>query len=103
MHFLQILSVWFDFKPNKLIINHQLKFGGTMVKYLDHEKRAYKLITYLQKPLINALSGVSRGTICLKVVQCLLQLAYFVYAETKALARSCIHAGSSEPSPYADM
>ena len=50
----------------------------------------FGLITYLQKPLIIALSGVSRGTICLKVVRSLLQLAYFVYAEAKALARSLL-------------
>ena len=44
MHFLQILSVlqnWFDFKPGMIIINHQLGFSGTRVKYLDHENRAY--------------------------------------------------------------
>ena len=32
----------------------------------------------------------------------LLQLAYFM-REAKALARSCVHAGSSEPSPHADV
>ena len=70
LHFLQILSVWqhqLSFKPDKIIINnklefsgasvkktlifkpntiiiinHQLEFSGTRVKYLDHEKRAYK-------------------------------------------------------------
>ena len=30
------------FKPGILIINRQLEFSGTRVKYLDHEKRAYK-------------------------------------------------------------
>ena len=43
LHFLQILSVWqnwFDFKPDTIIINHQLELSGTRVKYLDHEKRA---------------------------------------------------------------
>ena len=30
------------FKPDAIIINHQLEFSGTRVKYLDHEKRAYK-------------------------------------------------------------
>ena len=30
------------FKPDTIIINHQLEFHGTRVKYLDHEKRAYK-------------------------------------------------------------
>ena len=29
------------FKPDT-IINHQLELSGTRVKYLDHEKRAYK-------------------------------------------------------------
>ena len=33
---------WFDFKPDTVIINHQLEFSGTMDKYLDYEKRAYK-------------------------------------------------------------
>ena len=30
------------FKPYTIIINHQLESSGTSVKYLDHEKRAYK-------------------------------------------------------------
>ena len=30
------------FKPDTAIINHQLELSGTRVKYLDHEKRAYK-------------------------------------------------------------
>ena len=30
----------FIFKPDTIIINHQLEFSGTKVKYLDHEKRA---------------------------------------------------------------
>ena len=29
-------------KPGTIIINHQLELSGTRVKYLDHEKRAYK-------------------------------------------------------------
>ena len=40
-----ILSLWqnrIDFKPDTIIINHQLELPGTMVKYLNHEKRAYK-------------------------------------------------------------
>ena len=41
LHFLQILSVW-QIKPDTIIINHQLELSGTRVKYLDHEKRAYK-------------------------------------------------------------
>ena len=30
------------FKPDTIIINHQLELSGTRVKYLDHEKRTYK-------------------------------------------------------------
>ena len=30
------------FKSDTIIINHQLEFSGTRVKYLDHEKRAFK-------------------------------------------------------------
>ena len=58
----------------------------------------FGLSAYPKKPLIFAQSGVFRETRCLKVVWSLLQLAYFA----KALARSCIHAGSSEPSPHSD-
>ena len=29
-------------KPDTIIINHKLELSGTRVKYLDHEKRAYK-------------------------------------------------------------
>ena len=29
-------------KPDTIIINHQLELSGTRVKYLNHEKRAYK-------------------------------------------------------------
>ena len=36
-----ILSV-FDFKPNTIIINHQLELSETRVKYLDREKRVFK-------------------------------------------------------------
>ena len=35
-------SVCLIFKPDTIIINHQLEFSGTRVKYLDHVKRAYK-------------------------------------------------------------
>ena len=35
-------SVCLIFKPDTIIINHQLELSGTRVKYLDHEKRAYK-------------------------------------------------------------
>ena len=63
----------------------------------------FGLIAYTKKPLINAHSGMSRETRCLKVVWSLLQLAYSFMRETKALARSCVHAGLSEPSPHADV
>ena len=57
-----------------------------------------------KKPLIIAQYGVSRETRCLKVVRGLLQLAGFVYARTsKALAKSCIQAGLSEPSSHANV
>ena len=62
-----------------------------------------RVYAYPKKPLIIAHSGMSRETRCIKVVWSLLQLAYFVYEEPKALARSCVHAGSSEPLPHADV
>ena len=30
------------FQPYTILINHPLELSGTRVKYLDHEKRAYK-------------------------------------------------------------
>ena len=86
MRFLQILSGLL-FKPDTIIINHQLEFSGTRVKYLDHEKRAYKheiWSSHIRKShLIMAHSGVFRGTRCLKVVQSHLQLADLnVYARS---------------------
>ena len=39
---LSILQNCLIFKPDTIIINHQLELSGTRVKYLDHEKRAYK-------------------------------------------------------------
>ena len=61
----------------------------------------FSLIAYPKKPLIIAHSVVSRETRCLKV---LLQLACTLFMrEAKALARSCVPAGSSEPSPHADV
>ena len=44
----------------------------------------FGLIAYPKKPLIIALSGVSRETRCLKVIRSLLQLAYFVYARSES-------------------
>ena len=82
LHFLQILSLWqnwFDFKPDTVIINHQLEFSRTSVSIWimikGHTNMRFGLIAYPQKPLIIAHSGVSRGTRCLKVVRSLLQLA----------------------------
>ena len=77
------------FKPDTIIINHQLEFSGTRIKNLDHEKRAYKheILVYRiseKNSRIIAHSGVSRETRCLKVVWSLLQLAYFVYARSES-------------------
>ena len=50
------------------------------------------LIAYPKKPLIIAHSDVSREARCLKVVQSLLQLAYFVYARSESpgeVMRTC--------------
>ena len=84
------------FKPDTVIMNYQLEFSGTMVKYLDYEKRVYKhkILSYriTAKPLIIAQSAVSRGTRCLKVVMSLLQRAYFVYARSESpskVMRTC--------------
>ena len=60
----------------------------------------FGLIAYPKKPLIFAHPGVSRETLCLKVFRSLLQFAYFVHAKSESL---CVHAGSSEPSPHADI
>ena len=35
-------SVCMAKKPDSIIINHQLEFSRTRVKYMGHEKRAYK-------------------------------------------------------------
>ena len=68
-----------------------------------HAKMIFGRIAYPKKPLIIAHSGVSRETRCLKVVRNLHQLAYFVHARSAALAKSCVHAGSFEPLPHADV
>ena len=86
------------------MINHELEFSGTRVKYLDHEKKAYKHEIWSYRiSKIFANSGVSRETRCLKVVWSLFNLHTFFLREAKAQARSCVHAGSSEPSPHADV
>ena len=65
----------------------------------------FGLIAYPKKPLIIAHSGVSRETRCLKGVRSLhqLDLHTLFMREVKVLARSCVHAGSSELSPHADV
>ena len=35
-------SVCLIIKPNTVMINRQLEFSGTRVKYLDREKKLYK-------------------------------------------------------------
>ena len=60
-------------------------------------------MAYPKKPLIIAYSGVSRETRCLKVVRSPLNLHTLFMREAKALARSCIHAGSSETSPHTNV
>ena len=94
------------FKPDTIIINHQLEFSGTRVEYLDHEKRAYKheIISHIRKkPQITPHYGASRETRCLKVVWVFFNLHTLFMRKAKALARPCVHAGSSEPSPHADV
>ena len=90
MYCLQVLSVWqnwFDFKPDTIMTNHQLELSGqglsiwTMRK--GHTNMRFGLTAYPKKPLINAHSGVSRATRCLKVVWNPPQLACFVYARSK--------------------
>ena len=56
----------------------------------------FGLIAYPKRPLIIAHSGMSKETRCLKVVRCLLQLAYFVYARSE-------NPGEVMPSPQADV
>ena len=92
MHFLQILSVWQNwliFKPDIIIITHQLELSGARVKSIwiirkGHTNVRFGLIAYPKKPLIIAHSGVSRVTRCLIVVWSLLQLAYFVCARSES-------------------
>ena len=52
------------FKPDTIIINHQLEFSGTMVKYLDYEKRAYKheILSYR----ISAKASNNRSICCVQ-------------------------------------
>ena len=68
-----------------------------------HTNMRFGLIAYPQKRLIIAHSGVSRGTRCLKLFRVFFNLHTLFMREAKAQARSCIHAGSTEPSPHADV
>ena len=57
----------------------------------------FGLIPYPKKSLIIAHSGMSRETRCLKVVQSLLQLAYFIYTRSKRPGegmRTCVLVGA---------
>ena len=68
----------------------------------------FGLVAYPKKPLIIAHSGVSRGgwgvgARCLKMFGVFFNLHTLFMGEAKAMARSCIHAGSLEPSPHADV
>ena len=63
----------------------------------------FGVTAYPKKPLIIAHSVMSRVTRCLKAVRSLINLHILLMREAKALARSCVHAGSSEPSPQTDV
>ena len=63
----------------------------------------FGLIAYPKTPLIIAHSGVSRQTRCLKGVGVFFNLHTLFMREARALARSCAHAGSLEPSPHVDV
>ena len=91
------------FKPDTIIIYHQLELSGTRVKYLNHEKghtnMRFGLTAYPKKSLIIVHSGVSRATSCLNVV---LQVAYFVNARNESpgeVMRTCTHVGAFATSP----
>ena len=77
------------FKPDTIIINHQLEFSRTRVKYLDHEKRTYKREIWSYRISEKASNNrsfwrVQRDYRCVKVVWSLLQLAYFDYARCES-------------------
>ena len=63
----------------------------------------FGLIAYPKKTLIIAHSGVSREARCLKLFGVFFNLHTLFMREAKALARSCVHAGSPEPSSHADV
>ena len=96
LHFLQFLSVWqnwFDSKPDTIIINHQLELSGTRVKYLDHDKRAYKHEIWSYRISGKASNNRSFWRIQSdSMSKSLLQLAYFVYAKSESpgeVMRTC--------------
>ena len=62
----------------------------------------FGLTAYPEKPLIHVIahSGVFSASRCLKVF---FNLHTLFMRKAKALARSCVHAGLSEPSPHADV
>ena len=64
-----------------------------------HTNTRFGLTAYPKKPLIIAHSGVSRA----KLFGVFFNLHILFMREAKALARPCVHAGSSEPSPHADV
>ena len=97
MHFLQILSVWqdwFAFKPDP-IIKHQLELSGTSIWMMrkGHTHTRFCLTAYPKKPLIIAHSGVVWSLLHL----CEKRKPWRGHAYMKA------HAGSSDPSPHADV
>ena len=57
----------------------------------------FGIIAYPKKPLIIAHFGVSRET------RVFFNLHTLFMREAKALARTCVHAGSSEPSLHTDV
>ena len=64
-----------------------------------HTNRRFGLTANPKEPLINAHSGVSRA----ELFRVFFNLHTLFMREAKVLARSCVHAGSSEPSPHADV
>ena len=88
------------FKPNTVIINRQLELSGTRVK--DYEKRAYTHEIWSYR--ISAKASNNRSFCCaLKLFGVFFNLHTLFMREVKALAGSCVHAGSSEPLPHADV
>ena len=64
-----------------------------------HTNTRFGLTAYPKKPLNIAYSGVPRA----KLFGVFFNLHTLFMREAKALTRSCVHAGSSEPSPHADV